>query len=77
MADSITYQEIAAAIAAILTRHPQVEKKFNKFERLPWLPAKRGGLMKKTDAGELMVAERNVGTSKIEIVFMVSAELED
>ena len=76
MADSITYQEIAAIIAAILTRHPQFEKIFNKFERLPWLPAAKG-LMKKNDAGGMMVAERNVGTGKIEIVFMASAELED
>lgn len=77
MADSITYQEVAATIAAVLTRHPQFEKFFNKFEKLPWLPANKGRLMKKTLDGEMMVAERNVGTSRIEIVFMSSAEIEE
>lgn len=76
MADSITYQEIATTIAAILTRHPQFERIFNKFERLPWLPVPRG-LMKKNDTGGMMVAERCVATGRVEIVFMASAELED
>lgn len=76
MADSISYQEIASTIAAILTRHPQFERMFNKFERLPWLPIPRG-LMKKTDSGEMMVAERSRGSQKVEIVFMASGELEE
>ena len=76
MADSITYQEISSTIAAILTRHPQFERVFNKFERLPWLPVPRG-LMKKNDSGGVMVAERCPATGRVEIVFMASAELED
>lgn len=75
MADSITYQEIATTIAAILTRHPQFERMFNKFERLPWLPVPRG-LMKKTDSGGMMVAEKCTATGRLEIVFMSSAEID-
>lgn len=76
MSDPITYQEVSRTIAAILTRHPQFEKKFNKFERLAWNPVARG-MLKKTPDGELMVAERDSASGRIEIVFMMSAELED
>lgn len=76
MANLITYQEVSSAIAAILTLHPQFEKVFNKFERLAWQPC-QAGLMKKTDGGAMMVAERLRVTGKIEIRFCTSAEIED
>lgn len=76
MADSISYQEVAAAIASILTYHPQFEKVFQSFEKYHWTPCLRG-LQKKNDAGATMIAERNKQTNKVGFCFLTGAEIEE
>lgn len=69
MADNTpTYQEVSAAIASILMRHPQFESLFHSFELLPWLPADKG-LMKKNKGGGIMHASRDKISGKINITF--------
>lgn len=70
-ADELTYQEISASIASILTKHPQFEPIFHKFERFAWVPIPRGLIKRNPEIGASMIAERNKTTGKVDIIFSV------
>ena len=76
MAEPITYQEVANAIAAILHRHPQFDRVFTEFERLPWMSIPRG-MIKRMPEGGSMIAERDKTTGKIKIIFNVGMGVGD
>lgn len=75
MTDKITKAEVSKAIAAILTRHPQMEKLFAGFEPLDWTPIPRG-LIKRFKDGGAMIAERS-WDGKVTISFTVYMTKDD
>lgn len=76
MHNQITYQEVAAAIAAILKRHPQFDQVFTRFEKLAWLPAPRG-MIKKSPSGALLMAAERTASGKVRIVITADVTLDD
>lgn len=72
----ITYQEVANAIASILTLHPQFDKVFTAFESLPWMPIPHG-MMKKQPNGATMTAKRDKITNKVKIVLRAGVNLKE
>lgn len=75
MTDKITKSEISRTIAAILTRHPQMEKLFAGFESLEWTPIPRGWIKRFKDGGA-MIAERD-WAGKVTINFTVYMSKDD
>lgn len=74
--ESISYQEVASAIAAILTRHPQFDRAFTEFENLPWIPIPRG-MIKRIPGGGSMLVERSSRTGRLKIRFSADVSLGD
>lgn len=74
---SLTYQEVSAAIAAILKRHPQFDQLFTQFERIAWVPSGQGMLKRSPSGRMVMAADRDPSTGKVRILFNAGVMLED